>query len=197
MSKQQGNVQGAQIYACASPALTDLIKEGSEERRNASADHDGVRLQEIDDASEPVGQQLQSLAHYFFGDWIMEGMSPSHHFAAHSLKIAARHLPKDGIWILCKFLTCSAGDRGTRCQRFDAAAFPAIAKRSVDIDPQMPAFRGSASLPVKNAAIENNSCADSGAHGGVKDASIATARPPFRFGQRPGIGVGHKPYWTV
>src|SRR3981081_2531169 len=104
MSKQQGNVKGARIDACASRAFTDLIKEGSEERRNASADHDGVRLQEIDDASEPVGQQLPSLAHYFFGPCIIESTNPCPHFAAHSLKIAARHLPKDGIWILCKFL---------------------------------------------------------------------------------------------
>src|SRR2546421_740238 len=76
MSKQQDDVKGARINACASPAFTDLIKEGSEERRDPSADHDGVRLQEIDDASEPVSQQVQSLAHHFFCDWIIEGMSP-------------------------------------------------------------------------------------------------------------------------
>src|ERR1700681_3506502 len=105
MSKQQGDVQRAWIDACAAPTFTDLIKEGSEERRNASPDHDGVRLQEIDDASEPIRQQVQSLAYHFFGDWILEGMSPSHHFAAHGLNIAAGHFQKDGIRILRKFLT--------------------------------------------------------------------------------------------
>src|ERR1019366_5094183 len=73
--------------------------------------------------------------------------------------------------------------------RFDAAAFPAIANRSVDIDPQVPAFPGSACPSMKNAAIEDNSCADSGAHAGVKDVRIATPRAPLRFLQRRGIGV--------
>src|ERR1035437_5798043 len=108
-------------------------------------------------------------------------MSLSHHFAAYGLNIAARHFPKDGIRILSTFLTCASGDRGTCCQRFDAAAFPAIANRSVDIDPQVPAFPGSACPSMKNAAIEDNSCADSGAHAGVKDVRIATPRAPLRF----------------
>jgi hypothetical protein len=67
-------------------------------------------------------------------------------------------------------------------------AFP-IANRSVAVDPQVPAFRRSACLSMKNAAIKNVSCADSGAHSGVKEVSIATTRAPLRFRQRRGIGV--------
>ncbi len=116
-------------------------------------------------------------------------MSLSYHFAADSLKIAPGDFQKERLAILREFLLCTSGDRGTRRQCFNAAAFPAIAKRTAAIDPKMAAFRRSARSSMINAAVKNNSCTDTGTNARVKDVWIATACTPLGFRQSGGIGV--------
>src|SRR5713226_7121246 len=197
MSKCQRDVQRGGIEACALPALTNFVQKGREQRRYASADHNYVRFQEIDDVSEPVCQEVQRLSHYFFGDRIACCMSLSNHFAADHRKIATGHFHEERFGILLEFLTCTSGDRRTRRQRFDAAAFPTIAKRTAAVDSEMAAFPRGAGPSMINAAVKNDSCTDTGANACVKDVPIATPRAPLGFRQSRGIGVVIDPDMNV
>jgi hypothetical protein len=116
-------------------------------------------------------------------------MSPSHHLAADPLNVASRHFQQDGVPILREFLAGPSGDRGACRQRFDAPMFSAIADRTVPIDPDMPAFRRSACLSVINAAVKNDSGANTCADGGIKDISVTTPCTPLRFRQSRSIRV--------
>src|ERR1700737_2886569 len=74
--EQQWYVQRGRVDACTAPAFANLIEKGREQGRNPTAHHNDVRFQEIDDVSEPVCQQIQSLAHHFLGGRIARSMSP-------------------------------------------------------------------------------------------------------------------------
>src|SRR5258708_10692078 len=110
-------------------------------------------------------------------------MSSSTHFAADSLKIASGYFHKERFAILREFLPCTPGDRGTRRQRFNAAALPAIAKRTAAVDPEMAAFRCSPRPSMINAAVKNDSCTDAGTNACVRPLSIPPPLTPLAVRQ--------------
>src|SRR5260370_1629059 len=174
---------------CAWPALRNFVKKRPEQGRNAPANHKYVRFQEIDNVSEPVRQQVQRLPHHFFGDRITGSMSLYTHFDVYRLNISTGHFHQERLGLPRKLLLGTSGDRRPCRQCFDAAAFPAIAKRTVSIGSEMPSFRGGTRSSMINASVKNDSCTDAGANAGIKDVSVATSRTPLGFRQSSGIGV--------
>src|SRR5260370_25231074 len=112
----------------ASPAWKMFVKESPKQKKTPPANHKYVRLQEIDNVSEPVRKQVQRLPHHFFGDRITGSMSLYNHFAVYSLNISTGHFHQERLGIPRKLLLGTSGDRRPCRQCFDAAAFPAIAK---------------------------------------------------------------------
>src|SRR5215472_5096424 len=66
---------------------------------------------------------------------------------------------------------------------------PAAADGAAIVNADVAAFAGGSSAPVKNLAVENDSCADARAESGVENGGIALASAPARFGEARGVGV--------
>src|SRR5512133_252325 len=79
-------------------------------------------------------------------------------------------------------LLCSARDRGTRRQRFDAAALAASAQRTVVINADMASFRGSTGAAMMNPAVEDDSAADARANRHVENETVSACCSPQRLG---------------
>src|ERR1700687_5303702 len=58
-SEYQRDFHRRRIKARSLPAFTNLIQKRCEHRRNPSPNHDDLGFQEIDNASKPIGQQIQ------------------------------------------------------------------------------------------------------------------------------------------
>jgi hypothetical protein len=145
MRTNQRDVQRRRVYACPSPAFTNLIQKGREERGNTAADHNDVGFQEIDDVPRQYTNRssvsrITSVATGSPSAWA------SHYLAADLLKVASRHFQQDRSSDSARVSGAPSGDRGACHQRFDAAMFSAIADRTVPIDPDMSAFRRLSSL---------------------------------------------------
>src|SRR5258708_12327468 len=132
----------------------------------------------IDNVSEPVRQQVQRLPHHFFGDRVPGSMSLSHHFAVYRLNISTGHFHQERLGIPRKLLLGTSGDRRPCRQCFDAAAFPAIAKRTVSIDSEMPSFRGGTRSSMINASVKNDPFTHPGSNPALKDVSFSTSPTP-------------------
>jgi hypothetical protein len=179
--KYHGYILGVRIEASAFPAFANFVQEGREHGRDATADDDDVGLQQIDDIPEPVGQQIQRFTHHAFRDGVTRGVGLGHHLTGHRLGIAASHFQQNGFRILGQLLARASSDGGARRENLDAAALAARAKRTVGVDAHVAAFGGGPRAAVINAAVEDDSRADTGADGGVKNVAKAASRAPFCF----------------
>ncbi len=90
----QWNFHRRRIEARSSPTFTNLIQKRREHRRNTSPNHDDLRFKEVDDASKPIGQQIQCFLDHFFGRRVSRCIGLRNQLAGHGICISAGQLAK-------------------------------------------------------------------------------------------------------
>src|SRR6266851_5452181 len=124
----QWNFHRRRIEARSSPAFANLIQKGREHRRNTSANHNDFRFQEIDNASKPIGQQIQGFPDHFFGSRVFRSIGLCNHLAGNGICISAGQLAKQRLRIFKEFLTATPPDGRSCCQGFNATALPTVTR---------------------------------------------------------------------
>src|SRR5437879_1198358 len=185
----QWNFHRRRIEARSLPAFTDLIQKRCEHGRNTSPNYDDFGFQEIDNASKPIGQQIEGFPDHFFGSRVSRSIGPRNHLAGHGICISAGQLAKQRLRIFREFLTGTPTDGRSCCQGFNATALPTVTPWSVAVDPDVPAFGACAGSPMVDAPVKNNPRADAGSNVRIKNISIPAPGAPFCFRQSCCVGV--------
>src|SRR6266581_509825 len=188
-SEYQWNFHRLRIEARSSPAFTNLIQKRCEHRRNTSPNHDDVGFQKVDNASKPIGQQIQGFPDHFFSSRVSRGIGPRNHLAGHGICISAGQLAQQRLRIFREFLTATPPDGRSCCQGFNATALPTVTRWSVAVDSDVTAFRRRTGPPMVDTPIQNNPRADAGSNARIENISIAAPRAPLCFRQSCRVGV--------
>src|SRR6266403_2388074 len=175
-SEYQWNFHRRRIEARSLPAFTNLIQKRCEHRRNTSPNYDDFGFQEIDNASKPIGQQIEGFPDHFFGSRVSRSIGPPNHLAGHRICISAGQLAKQRLRILREFLTATPPDGRPRCQGFNAAALPTVTDWPVAVDSDVSAFRRCTGPTMVDTPVKNNPRADAGSNTRVENISIASIR---------------------
>src|SRR2546428_36420 len=187
--EHQWNFQRRRIEARSSPTFTNLIQKRREHRRNPSPNHDDVGFQKVNNASKPIGQQIQGFPDHFFGHRVSRSIGPRNHLAGHGVCISAGQLGKQRLRIFREFLTGTPPDGRSCCQGFNAAALPTVTRWSVAVDSDVPTFRCRTGPPMIDTPVKNNTRADAGSNACIENIPIAAPRAPLRFRQSCRVGI--------
>src|SRR5713226_3762845 len=188
-SEHQWNFHRRRIEARSLPTFTNLIQKRREHCRNTSPNHDNLGLQKIDNASKPIGQQIQGFPDHFFGSRVSRIIGLRNHLAGHGICISAGQLAQQRLRILREFLTGTPPDGRSCRQGFNTAPLPAVAPWPVAVDSDVAAFRRRTGPPMVDTPVKNNPRADAGSNARIENISIAAPRTPFCFRQSCRVGV--------
>ena len=69
-------------------------------KNRASSHYDDFGFQEIDNASKPISQQIQSFPDHFFGSRVSRGGGLPNHLAGHGIRISVGQIAKHRLRVI-------------------------------------------------------------------------------------------------
>src|SRR5215472_5091620 len=177
------------IYRQLGDALFEATKERLVESRRSTADHDYLRIEQVDHVAEPYREHVSAFHQHFAGEGISGGVGFSHDFAGDSIQFSPREFEHRRFSTARNLLSGVPRNSTPGSKHFYTPRLAAAADRAAIIDADVPTFTRRPGAAVVNLAVHDNPRTDAGPNRGVENIVISARSAPAGFRQRSGVSV--------